>query len=44
MNKKARELEMSKTTYANSHGLINTMNRSCAHDIAHLSQYAMKNS
>lgn len=32
---------MMKTNYANSHGLNNTMNRSCAYDIAHLSQQAM---
>ena len=43
MNIKARALQMTKTTYANSHGLVNTLNRSCAHDIAHLSQQAMKN-
>ena len=34
---------MTKTNYANSHGLINTLNRSCAYDIAHLSQHAMEN-
>ena len=33
---------MSKTTYANSHGLVNTMNRSCAHDLAILSEYSMR--
>ena len=35
---------MQKTNYANSHGLVNTLNRSCAYDIAHLSQYAIDNS
>ena len=34
---------MSKTTYANSHGLVNCINRSCAHDIAILCEYAMRN-
>ena len=34
---------MTKTNYANSHGLINSMNKSCAHDIAMLSIYAMEN-
>lgn len=43
MNAKSRELGMTKTNYANSHGLINTLNRSCAFDIAHLSQHAMEN-
>lgn len=34
---------MEKTNYANSHGLSNFLNRSCAHDIAVLSNYCMKN-
>lgn len=34
---------MTKTNYANSHGLINLLNRSCAHDIAILSHYCMSN-
>ena len=34
---------MLKTTYANSHGLINPNNRSSAYDIAILSEYAMRN-
>lgn len=34
---------MDKTNYANSHGLSNFLNRSCAHDIAVLSNYCMKN-
>lgn len=43
MNKKSKKLGLSKTTYANSHGLVNTLNRSCAHDVAILSHYCMKN-
>lgn len=43
MNSKAAELEMTKTNYANSHGLVSLLNRSCAHDIAVLSHYCMKN-
>ena len=42
MNKKARSLDMTKTTYANSHGLVNCINRSCAYDIALLSEYAIR--
>jgi D-alanyl-D-alanine carboxypeptidase len=43
MNIKARTLKMFKTTYANSHGLINYNNKSCAYDIALLSEHVMKN-
>lgn len=43
MNCKAKELKMQKTTYANSHGLMNPNNRSCAYDVALLCEYAMKN-
>ena len=43
MNAKCRELGMIKTNYANSHGLVNSLNRSCAFDIVHLSQIAMEN-
>lgn len=43
MNDKARLLGMSKTRYANSHGLANPNNRSTAYDIALLSHYAMQN-
>lgn len=43
MNVKAQSLGMVKTNYANSHGLINLLNRSCAHDVAILSHYCMKN-
>lgn len=43
MNKKAREIGMHKTTYANSHGLVNFANKSCAYDLALLCEYAMKN-
>lgn len=34
---------MTKTNYANSHGLINMNNRSSAYDIALLCDYAMLN-
>ncbi len=34
MNKKARFIGMSKTNYANSHGLANNLNKSCAYDLA----------
>lgn len=43
MNRKAQELKMMKTHYANSHGLVNTNNKSTAYDIALLSEYAMRN-
>ncbi len=43
MNKKARHLGMSKTTYANSHGLSNNLNKSCAFDLCILCEYAMAN-
>jgi D-alanyl-D-alanine carboxypeptidase len=43
MNAKARELNMGKTTYANSHGLVNQNNKSSAYDIAILCDYAMRN-
>jgi len=43
MNKKARLLGMGKTNYANSHGLANSMNKSCAYDLVLLCEYAMKN-
>lgn len=33
---------MTKTTYANPHGLVNSLNRSCAHDVAVLCHHAMK--
>ena len=42
MNEKAKVLNMSKTIYANSHGLANPNNRSTAFDIALLSSYAMQ--
>ena len=41
MNSKANELNMEKTNYCNSHGLSNPDNRSCAFDLAILSEYAM---
>lgn len=34
---------MSKTTYANSHGLANPQNKSSAFDLSLLCQYAMRN-
>ena len=43
MNSTAKKLGMVKTTYANSHGLVNPDNRSCAYDIAILSEHAMNN-
>ena len=39
----AREMKLVKTNYANSHGLVNSLNRSCAYDIAYLSHQAMEN-
>jgi D-alanyl-D-alanine carboxypeptidase (penicillin-binding protein 5/6) len=42
MNKKALELGMEKTHYANSHGLMNADNKSCAFDLALLCEYAMR--
>jgi D-alanyl-D-alanine carboxypeptidase (penicillin-binding protein 5/6) len=44
MNQKAAELNMEKTKYCNSHGLSNPENRSCAFDLAIISEYAMNNS
>ena len=43
MNIKAKELKMKKTTYANSHGLSNGFNKSCAFDLAILCDYCMQN-
>lgn len=34
---------MAKTTYANSHGLSNNLNKSCAFDLCILCEYAMIN-
>lgn len=34
MNNKAIELNMEKTRYANSHGLMNVENKSCPFDLA----------
>ena len=34
---------MQKTTYANSHGLANPQNKSCAYDLCILCEYAMSN-
>lgn len=41
MNNKAKQLGMHKTNYANSHGLCNTENKSCAFDLALLCEHAM---
>ena len=43
MNNKAKQLGLQKTTYANSHGLVNPANKSCCYDLAVLCEYAMKN-
>lgn len=43
MNNKADSLKMTKTTYANSHGLCNTLNKSTAYDLSLLCQFAMRN-
>ena len=43
MNKTSKRLGMGKTNYANSHGLVNPDNRSCAYDIAVLCEHAMSN-
>lgn len=44
MNEKAKQLNMVKTKYANSHGLSNQNNRSTSYDICLLCNYAIKNS
>lgn len=44
MNKKCVELSMKRTFFANSHGLPNNLNRSCASDLAILIDYALRNS
>lgn len=44
MNQKATQLNMEKTKYCNSHGLSNPENKSCAFDLAIISEYAMNNS
>jgi len=41
MNKKARTLGLERTSYVNSHGLSNILNKSCCIDIAILCEYAM---
>lgn len=43
MNVRAKEIGMTKTNYANSHGLMNPNNKSCAYDIALLCDFAMRN-
>ncbi len=44
MNIKSQSLGMHKTKYANSHGLCNPENKSCAFDLAILCEHAMSNS
>lgn len=43
MNKKAKELKMSKTVFTNPHGLANISNISTAKDILALSKYCYGN-
>jgi D-alanyl-D-alanine carboxypeptidase len=43
MNRKAKELKMHKTTFANPHGLANVLNLSTAHDMMLLSQHVVGN-
>ena len=43
MNNKGKQIGLQKSTYANSHGLMNSANKSCAFDLAVLCEYAMKN-
>lgn len=43
MNAKAKSLGLQKTTYANSHGLANSLNKSCAYDLGILCEHALKN-
>ncbi len=43
MNRKAKELKMSKTNFANPHGLGNVLNVSTARDMMILSRYAVEN-
>ncbi len=43
MNIKAQALNMTRTHYANTHGLVNNENKSAAIDIALLCEYAMDN-
>ena len=42
MNKNAKKLKLNQTQYANPHGLSNTMNKSCALDIARLASISMQ--
>lgn len=42
MNKNAKILGLTNTTFANPHGLQNSLNKSCAYDIAKLAIVAMK--
>ena len=43
MNKKAMEIGMTRTVFANSHGLANSLNKSCASDVVVMASYALRN-
>lgn len=43
MNNLCKKIGMQKTNYANSHGLVNCENKSCAYDLGILCEYAMSN-
>lgn len=43
MNRKAKELNLSKTVFTNPHGLANVLNVSSAKDILNLSRYCYEN-
>jgi D-alanyl-D-alanine carboxypeptidase (penicillin-binding protein 5/6) len=43
MNRKAKELQLTKTVFANPHGLANLLNVSSAKDILTLCKYAYNN-
>lgn len=43
MNKTAKDLKLTKTSFANPHGLANSLNVSSARDMIELSKYACKN-
>jgi D-alanyl-D-alanine carboxypeptidase len=43
MNKLSRELKLRKTSFANPHGLTNSLNFSNARDMMELTRYACSN-
>jgi D-alanyl-D-alanine carboxypeptidase len=43
MNRIAKEIGMVRTWYANPHGLMNKLNKSCSNDLCRLANAAMKN-